>query len=491
MLKQTALYGIIINMKNSNKKTNIMTALETDGAMLSDVSERSEAAEVHDGDRVLRYNAGRNSFFARLLTYLSIPVFAASFAAFVYFRGGRSVIGLIAPALSLLFFAAVTLRLIPAIVLKRDPSGVYPVGERSQKRLHPVVKIIFFSLFAQVFVLLTVYVVNSLINGFDFLLPGGYLKLFAQPRGLVFGENTRSIASSIGLLSFVLPQYVERASYAPALHITLFAANALAFAAASVFVYELVICDHSKRRAKFAVLLLHLLPAALILLQLFSGTAFFFAFSLLALLLARKKRILAAGIAALAASLFSIFAVLLVVPIAVEWRMHSVFGRGVDGASRERPVKPAVAFVGLLLAVLPAVAAPILMSSVPNGLSALKGSDTFHFNPIGKLLSAWDGGAIPRSLIIVSIAAFVLLAMLIFFGAKHARASHTSFALVFTFVPSILAPDYALYSVFALPLLASLIAEKCSFRAARTMTALVSFAALLLTVIFLYVKRAA
>ena len=489
MLKRPELYGIIINMKISNKKTNIMTAPEAGGTLPSAALEQSEELIEHEAGSSVAASPSRKSFYARLFTYLTIPVFAAAFAVFVYFRGSGNAIGLIPPALSLLFCAAVTLRLIPAILLKRDSSKLIAVGERSGKRLHPYFRIAFFSLLAQLLLILTVYTVNSLVNGFDFLLPEGHIKLFAQHRGLVFGENTRSIAASLGLLSFVLPQHIERLAYDTAVYIPLLVLNALAFAAASVFLYELVICDRSKRRAKLSVLLLHILPTALLLLQPFGGTAFFFALSLLSLLLARKRCILGAGIAALAASLFNVFAVLLVVPIAIEWRMHSGEDRGVDDAAGSEGIKPASAVVGILLAFLPALAALILKLQGLRGLSALEGSGVFHLNPIGRLLSEWNGGAIPRSLIVVSLIALLLLAMLIFFGARHARSSHTAFALAFSVLPAILTLDLALYSVFALPILASLIAEKCSFKAARTMTAIICFAVLLLFIIFLYVKR--
>ncbi|MBQ4428707.1 MAG: hypothetical protein II871_02920 [Clostridia bacterium] len=478
-------------MKILNKKPNIMTAPKVDGVQPSTALEQSEALIEHETDSAIAEASSRRSYFVRLFTYLVIPVFAAAFAVFVYFKGSNTAIGLIPPALSLLFCAAVTLRLIPAIVLKRDSSQLIAVGERSGKRLHPYFRIVFFSLIAQLLLLLTVYTLNSLINGFDFLLPEGHIKLFAQPRGLVFGENTRSIASSLGLLSFVLPQHIERLAYDTAVYIPLLAANSLAFAAASVLLYELVICDRSKRRAKLSVLLLHIMPTALLLLQPFGGTAFFFALSLLSLLFARKRRILAAGIAALAASLFNVFAVLLVVPIAIEWRIHSGMDRGGDDASEYVRIKTVPAVIGIILAFLPALAALILKLLGMSGLSLLEGNGAFHLNPIGGLLSEWNGGALPHLLIVISLIAMLLLAMLIFFGARHARTSHTAFALAFSILPAILTLDLASYSVFALPILASLIAEKCSFKAARTMTAIACLAVLLLFIVFMYVKRSA
>lgn len=477
-------------MKISNKKTDILIASEADGAMLAASSENVESAAVNEAESPKRRASDRRSFYARLFTYLAVPLFIALFAAFVYFKGASSALGLIPPALSLLFFAAVTLRLIPRIVFKSDPSVYYPVGERSRKRLHPYIRIILFSLLCQLVIVLAVYVAHSLKNGFDLLLPEGFTKLFAQPRGIVFGENTRSIASSLGLLSFILPEHVERLTSNLAVYIPVIAANALAIAAASVFIYELVICDHSKRRAKFSVVLLHILPAVLLLMQPFGGTSFFFAFSLLSLLFARKKRLLAAGIAAFAASLFNVFAVLLVVPIAIEWRMHcaDVYDAG-DTAVKER-IKPAGAVIGILLAVLPAAVGAVLKALGFSGLSAFEAGGAFNLNPIGGLLSEWIDGAVPRSVIIVTLSAFLLLALLIFFGARHTRSSHTAFALAFTMVSAVLSIDLSLYSVFALPILASLIGEKCSFRAARTTAAIAAIAALILFTVFLYIKRA-
>ena len=450
-----------------------------------DAQEQSVSPDLSQAESEMPEFKSRKPFFARLFTYLAIPFFAAVFAAIVYFLGGKTLLELIPPAISVLFFAAVTLRLIPAVILRKDASSLPEVGERSQKRLHPRVRIIFFSLFAQLLILLAVYAAHSIINGFDSLLPEGIVKLFALPRGLAFGENTRSVASSLGLLSFVLPQHLERMANDASVCIPLFAANALAVAASAVFLYELVICDRSKRRAKFSVLIMHILPSVLLLLQPFSGTAFSFAFSLLSLLLARRGRLLFAGITAFAASLFNIFAVLLVVPIVIEWRMHY--------AKTSSDVKTVKSVFGVIIALLPAAIGAILKSVGLNGLSALEANGAFHLNPIGALLSAWNGGAVPRAMIIVSLVALLLIALIIFFGARFARSSNTAFALVFTIVPGILAltADSVLYSVFALPILASLIGEKCSFKAARSMTAIASLAVLMLFIVFLYIKRTA
>lgn len=433
----------------------------------------------------------RRSMIVKLLTYLAIPVFAACFALYAIFGRHESTISLIAPALSLLFFAAAVLRLIPMIVLKKDRSELIRFGERSRNRLHPWFGIILFSIMAQVVLVLLVYAAYSIKNGVDSLLPEGYAKLFVQARGQVFGENTRSIASSLGLLSFVLPQHVERLTTELWVYIPVLVLNTLAVAASAVLMYELVICDHSKRCAKFSVLLLHILPLILPLMQPFSGTALFFAFCLLSLLLARRRRLFAAGAAALIASLFNIFAVLLIVPIAVEWFIHSNRRDEVDESSSLRTIKPVWAAMGLVLSILPVGIAAVLKALGLSGLSGLDLRFAENADTIGRLMHEWNGEAVSRTVIVISLVALVLLALLILFGARFARASHTAFALVYTLVPVFISTQLALFGVLSLPIFASLIGEKCTDKLARLIIWLVSAALLILFIVFLYIKRIA
>ena len=80
-----------------------MTAPEAVGTLPSAALEQSEELIEHEAASSVAASPSRKSFYARLFTYLTIPVFAAAFAVFVYFRGSVNAIGLIPPALSLLF----------------------------------------------------------------------------------------------------------------------------------------------------------------------------------------------------------------------------------------------------------------------------------------------------------------------------------------------------------------------------------------------------
>lgn len=479
-------------MKISNKKHSLNIAFEKAPALVSDpVTTEDEPIKAQESLSDEGAAPSRARLAARIMTYAAVPLFALLFAAYAYFGKNDSPIKLIAPALSVLFASAVVLRLIPRLVLQKDDSELLKFGERSAKKLHPVVKLILLSLLLQVFVIVCVYVAHSLKYGVDSTIVNGYTNLFAHPNGIVFGENTRTAASQYGLLSFVLPEHIERMTGNAAVYIPALIMTAASIAAASVFIYELVICDHGKRCAVFSAVLLNVLPSALLLLQPFSGTSEFFALALLALLLARRRKLLFAGIAAFVASLFNLFAVLLVIPIALEFVIHR--RSAAVCADPLKKIEPTLAsfIIGAVLAVLPVGIAAALGALGRSGLSGFGASGNYGFDALGGLATQWGGDVLPRSVIGISIAALVALALLILFGAGYTRSSHTAFALAFTAVPAVLNAELSLYGVFVLPILASLIGSKCTLKPVRFAVFVSALLLLALLTFFLYVVRAA
>lgn len=481
-------------MKTSNKKQSI----NIDSKELSAAAAEAlnEAEIKFEGENKIASNdlakPSNNVRIMRLLTYLTIPLFALAFAAYAYFGRCDSALKLIAPALTALFAAAVVLRLIPRLVLNRDLSDLRPVGERSAKKLHPVFRVVLLSLLLQAIVIICVYIAYSFKYGVDSTIIEGYRKLFVHSRGVLFGENTRSAVLQYGLLSYVLPDNIIRMTGDTSIYIPALALNFASILAASVFIYELVVCDYSKRCALFSAVLFNILPSAFILLQPFSGTAEFFAFTLLSLLLARRKKLLEAGFAALIASLFNAFSVLLVVPIAVEFFIHRRAAALDNKKAGKNPTPSCTSFViGSILTLLPIVIAVALDALGKAGMYGFNKSGMYSFNALGGLVSSWNGGAIPNSIIWISVSALVLLALLIFFGAGKTRSSHTAFALVFTAVPAALSLDLILYGVFMLPILASLIGEKCTVKPARFAVAAAACLILALLTFFLYIVRPA
>ena len=493
-------------MKISKKKNNILanTAVEpretpfgdpaapetiTEAAAETVIGTAPQSAEPAEAEPK---HASRPRRTIKLLTYLAIPLFAILFALSVYFGSDGTLVKLIAPAIALIYFAFVTLLLVPRLVLGRDPSEVASFGERSSSRLHPIFKIVVFSLFAQLAAVVLVYALHSIVNGVDSALAEGYAKLFVQPRGLIFGENTRSAVASMGLASFFLPAHIERLSGEMYVYIPVLVFNALAVAASAVFLYELALCDCSKRRAKFSVLLLFILPSVLLIMQPFSGTAPFMALSLLSLLLARRKKPIAAGICALLASLFNILAVLLAVPIALECIIHfrSVSSSNADELPSRR-VKPLSAVLSVVLALLPIAAGFILRACGLNGLTVADsiGERLLPIDPLGRLLSEWNGASMPNLIVGVCAAVLLIVWLIVLFGAAKTRSSHTALALLFSMVPALIRVDMTLYVVFAMPLLTLLIGSKCTIKPARFIVGLSAFVILILAILFLYVKR--
>ncbi len=511
MVETGAALWYNVSMKISNKKHDVNIAAKAVSAHEPEAPEAAanEAAATqaapegaHEGAAQPKAetasekpaSSGRRSregFLVKLFTYCSAALFAVLFAVYAYFSKYTDLLSLLAPAASLLFFAAVTVRLIPRLVYRRDEAQLRPFGERSAKRLHPIVRIALFSLLMQTIVVIGAYIAHSAANGVDTTVFGGYTKLFAQPRGSVFGESTRTAVSSYGLLSFVIPQFAERLASDSSVYIPVLAVNGASIAASSVLLYELAVCDSSKRRAKFSVVLLHLLPSVILVLQPFSGTAQFFALCLLSLLLARRGKPLFAGIAAFLASLFSVFSVLLFVPVGIECLIcaRASASEADPASSRKCGIAPASIVIGLLLTLLPIALAFALRAAGLRGLFGFDSQSVFGMDAIGALIREWNGGAVSRAVICVSLAALILNAALIFFGAGSTRSSHTAFALAFTAVPAVLGANMALYGVFALPILAYLIGNKCTFRAARAVTGFTALVLLALFIVLLYIVK--
>lgn len=421
--------------------------------------------------------------------FIAVIVLAAgAFAAFAMLSSRTGLTELLSAGASIIFFAAVLIRALPSLYsfFRSDerPTTSEKIGERSIRRIHPVRGLVIGSLLIQLCAIYAVFAASGFFGRNSGTIFHEYPRLFIGSHGVLFGENTRTIISSLGLLSFVLPDHIERIVAGSGLVYPVFFLNAAVITALTVLIYELLILDHDRKSSIFAATLLLVSPAILLMLQPLSGTSLFIASVLLSFFLLRKRHPVLSGAAAAFGCLFNIFASLMFAPIIIEG-VHQAMWAHRRGEKVSGRVVGCV--FGALIPIACAAAAFTLWFLGFKGMSAFNGEFRFFFEPLGRLLTAAPFDAALRA---VALAAMAFTAIITFISAKRIRFSFTAFSLLYlALAPSILSADLMLYSLFAFPLLAVNSQEVLSRRYLRTVSSFVMAAATALMLIFLFVRR--
>lgn len=492
-------------MKNRDKKDNQNSEVTprdqvTDGAdkrampetMTADGAGIPHIAETTDGGQ-----KERNTLL-KVLTYVLPFLLFCGYACFSVLSKRTSIIELAADGASILFFAMLIVSILPRFLRffseEESPSTELKIGERSRRFIHPTAKSILYSLLAQICVIVTVYIADGLRNGFNETVFAAYSRLFIASHGIEFAGNTRTLASSLGALSFILPEYIERAVAGMALVYPIFAVNTLAVSASAVLMYELTLLDFDKKSSRFAEILLFVSPTVILLMQPLSGTSLFFVFTLLSLLLARKHRFVWSGVCAVIASLFNIFAGLLFVPIMLEGLRRCIrIKRNQESVDSKLGVSITSCVIGTALPLVSSAGAIVYWQMTGKGLNALSGVNRLFFEPLGRIITTmYSGMTIYNAEKPLYIIALVLLALLALVSLKKLRTSYAVFSLLLiALTPSVLWVRLTLYSVFALPLLPMMESSVLSRKYLRSIYTALMLIVTVLFIVFLFVRRIA
>ena len=421
--------------------------------------------------------------------FVSVIVLALGvFAAFALLSKRTGVVELLSAGATLVFFVSVLIRALPTLYsfFRSDerPTTAEKLGERSIRTLHPVKGLILGSIIIQICAIYAVFAVSGFFGRNSGTVFQEYPRLFIGSHGTLFGENTRTLVSSLGLLSFVLPDHIERIVSGSWLVYPVFILNAAVITGLTVLIYELLILDHDRKSSVFAATFLLVSPSILLMLQPLSGTSLFIASVLLSFFLLRKHYPVLSGTAAAFGCLFNIFSSLMFAPIIIEGVHQAVYAH-----KREEKVSGRVTacVFGALIPLACAAGAFALWYLGFRGMYAFNGDVRFFLEPLGRLITAKPFDAGLRA---VALAAAVYTALITFISAKRIRFSFTLFSLLYlALAPSILSCDLLTYSIFAFPLLAVNSQEVLSRRYLRTVSSFVMAAVTLLVIIFLFVRR--
>lgn len=429
---------------------------------------------------------------AHTLLSVIIPVLMlGGFVLFALFSKRTSMLELSLAALSVIFFCVLALMMLPRFLAFFKPdrirSPIEKLGERSIKRLHPILQIVIWTAIAQLIAYAFVFAADCIMNGFGEPAVSSYARLFIGSNGIEFGENTRALIGELGALSFVLPEDLESA--VPGAVWLICIVNMLLVCGDSVLLYELLLHDYDKRSAKFAVSLMLVSPTVLLLMQPLSGTALFLALSLSSLLLARKKHPLFAGILALLACAVNLLAVLLFIPILMEGIRGCILAsnKAEDGGGKKTGMLIAGTVAGALIPLLAGGVVIFLRFRLGRGIPAFFEDPRYFFEPLGRLSMAKHSAF---GKLILSALAFIAFAVLAFIACRRMRSSFAVLSLVwFAVAPSVLPVSLTVFSVFAYMLLPAMESSVFSRRYLRTLYTFVIAAITLLFIFFAFVKR--
>ena len=166
-----------------------------------------------------------------LLAVIIPALMLGGFVLFALFSKRTSLVELALAALSVIFFTVMTLLMLPKLLAFSKPermrSPIEKLGERSKKRLHPIFQIIVWTIVAEVIALALVFIADGVINGVSGTVVAAWPSLFIVSSGLEFGANPRALIGSLGALSFVLPEHIERVISVSAWLIPIFIINML------------------------------------------------------------------------------------------------------------------------------------------------------------------------------------------------------------------------------------------------------------------------
>lgn len=505
MLKRNNCCGIINCMKKKAKTTSNAPehGLEfNEEALLEAKAAAQEAAgdlpvesepEIEEPDEEPeepQKERPEHNFDLAMMMY-SIPVLlAAGFAAFAFYSKHSSLPELIAAAVSVVFFGFLILRTIPELIgffaKQEEQSPVELLGERSQKRAHPLLKIIFFSVLYQIAAILLVYTANNPVNGMQGSFTECYSALFVAPAGKLFSGCVPTVISKLGAISALIPQNYTELVSGPFL-IAFFAANTLIVAVSCAMLYELVICDADKRSALFAVTLMLVSPTVILLLQPLSGTAYFFLLTLTSLLCCRRGRFVFAGIFAAAACIFNIFAALIAIVILMEGIRAFANAKRAEGSGGHAGILVGSVF-GAMIPALSAGGAVAVWQLMGRGLTAFDGDVRVAFEPLGRLISDWLAGG-RQAAGLVPLIALLFFAVVLLLSVPKERCSYSIFGILYlALAPSLTDSAMTVFFVFAYPLLPLVFSAFFRRRFMRAVILAATLALTVLSVVYLYVR---
>lgn len=430
-----------------------------------------------------------------LLAVIIPALMLGGFVLFALLSRRTNLMELALAALSVIFFAVLTLLMLPKFLAfftpERMRSPSQKLGERSIKRLHPIFQIIIWAIIAQIIAYAVVFIADGVMNGVSGTVIAAYPRLFIASNGLEFGENTRTLIGSLGALSFVLPQHLERIISGPSYLLPIFILNMLVLCGDSLLLYELLLHDYDKRSSKFAVSLLLASPTMLLLLQPLSGVSLFLALSLCSLLFARKKRPLPAGLCALLACAVNLLAVLLFVPILMEGLRGCIISSAKTADRGREKTAPLIAgtVIGGLLPLLAGGAAVFFHIRTGRGIPAFFEQPRYFFEPLGRLADSLTEASAFGKLLLPALA-IIAFAVLAFIACRRMRSSFAVFSLIWLAVaPSLLPSGLTVFAVFSFALLPAMESSVFSRRYLRTLYTFIMAAITLLFIFFAFVRH--
>lgn len=423
-----------------------------------------------------------------LVPYTACLIFAAMFAAFALFSKNTRLVDLVIGGIAIVFFDIILIRCISRFLTGRDGAEMNVYGERSIRKLHAPARTAVFSVLAQLTIIVSVYAVGIIRNGMTHTLPDTYRLMFYESNSVIFGANTVDIMSKIGLISFILPDSAALLASSTYTFILFAFINTAAIVAGAIFLQELMLIDYDQKIARISVAAYHLLPSIFLMLQPLSGIALFFASALLCLLLARKGRLFASGIAGLVSGIFNIFGVLLAASVFLEARAHSPVFANIAVERGEH--KPRKHYLAALIPLVGALIAIVLKLLKIDGLSALSTKPIWFFEPVGSLIAHWGSPNITKPEIVVHILSVIIVWLTFLVCSNRTRSSVNAFTLLMLCLAhSFLAADLTSFAVLSCPFLAVYVASRSKWRAMRIIVAILLIAVLLLFIAFLYIVK--
>lgn len=276
---------------------------------------------------------GLNKKAAAWLSLTFLLILGSIYAVWFFTKGGLTAASAVSSALLCLIFGLLGIKAITQVfdnlANNTEPDPTLGLGKRSlrQSARHPFAKLFFAALFSRLLVFIIAYIFEVKLNGYKaglFETFGLWLRSDA-PHYLGIAQNGYVTSGDARFHIVFFPLYPMLVRFFNAIVNNTLASglisSVLFTCISGILLYELMLCDYSKKKALTAVCFLLLQPAAFFFNAPMSDSLFLM-LSLMCMLLIRKKRYYSACAIGCLAAFTRVLGVLLFVPAATELLLH-------------------------------------------------------------------------------------------------------------------------------------------------------------------------
>lgn len=440
------------------------------------------------------------------LACVSAAVIFASFAVWCVLSKDASALAVVCAAVCSVVFLVMLLNILPRFLsFFTSPDTVAPYelqGERSRRFLHPWFKLSIGVLAFRVALVIIAYAVFNAKFGFSETVFASFADIWILPDpvsrltlGIVNGGYSSAADFAVPPL---LPLLIRGMNYITSSSVlSSFILSSAVCCALGIAVYELALMDLPKRQARFAVLLLMLMPSSLSLLKPMDATALFMLLCALCLIALRRNNFAVAGVFSLLASAACVWGGILIIIISAEFiRRIVVLKRSGDSLRLKRCVVSGVTgvFISLIGALLPFAFALFKCGNAALPLSGEYSAFSDGIRPFfaGGGILLGSGIAAPANvrtaqLLNVCLPSFIaafILPILFAAAAKRLRASYSAlFAVWYLLLLGFGRLEAFMDTACAMPIVFTAAACVCESRRSRAAVSAVCGASMLLRLV--------